>query len=273
MLPLSDYEEYMPNFQKYIEEWDLRPMVDNLRQADGKYYMMPGLQEVSVPTFSLVLRQDVLDDVGAPVPETWDDLRDGLEKIKAKYPDSYPLADGFEGQSMLNYAAHAFGATAGWGFGDGTFYDEDAEEFVYGATSDGYRAMVEYFHGLVEDGLLDPESFTATNDGASTVTEKVANGKVFVASGAAGTVQEFSTALDATAGKGNYEVVQIAPPAGLPGRSSSRATSGTASWSRRRPRTTRTSSPSCSSWTGSTTAPTRARCFVGESRRDVHHVR
>lgn len=217
VLPLSDYEDYMPNFQKYVEEWDLRPMIDNLRQADGKYYMMPGLQEVSVPVFTLLVRKDVFDEVGAPIPETWDELRTGLEKIKAKYPDSYPLADGFEGASMLNYASHAFGTRAGWGFGDGTFFDEESGEFVYAGTSDGYRDMVEYFHGLVEDGLLDPESFTAANDGSGTVTEKFAAGKVFAASGANGTVQEFSTALDETAGKGNHEVVQIPPPGGEAG--------------------------------------------------------
>jgi putative aldouronate transport system substrate-binding protein len=217
VLPLSDYEEYMPNFQKYVEEWDLRPMIDNLRQADGKYYMMPGLQEVSVPVFTLLVRKDVFDEVGAPIPETWDELRTGLEKIKAKYPDSYPLADGFEGASMLNYASHAFGTRAGWGFGDGTFFDEASGEFVYAGTSDGYRDMVTYFRGLVDDGLLDPESFTATNDGAGTVTEKFAAGEVFAASGANGTVQEFSTALDETAGKGNHEVVQIAPPGGPAG--------------------------------------------------------
>ncbi|KQR10968.1 extracellular solute-binding protein [Cellulomonas sp. Leaf334] len=217
VLPLSDYEEHMPNFRKYVEEWDLGDMVDNLRQADGKYYMTPGLQEVSVPTFTVLIRKDIFDEVGAPIPETWDELRDALVKIKAKYPESTPLADGFEGASMLNYAAHAFGTVAGWGFGNGTFYDEDSGEFIYAGTSDGYKDMVEYFHGLVEDGLLDTESFTAANDGEGTVTEKFAAGQVFAASGANGTVNDFSTALDATVGKGNYEVVQIAPPGGEAG--------------------------------------------------------
>jgi len=216
VVALSDYEDYMPNFQKYVKEWDLREMVDNLRQDDGKYYMMPGLQEVSVPTFTLLVRKDVIEEVGAEVPETWDELRTVLEKIKAKYPDSAPLADGFEGQSMLNYAAHSFGTVAGWGFGNGTFYNEDKGEFEYAATNDGYKQMVEYFHGLVEDGLLDTESFTAAVEGGSTVTEKLASEKVFVASGANGTVQEFNTALDA-AGVTDYEVLQIAPPGGPAG--------------------------------------------------------
>lgn len=216
VVPLSDYEDHMPHFQKYVEEWDLRDMIDNLRQADGKYYMMPGLQEVSVPTFTLVVRKDIIEEVGAEIPETWDELRTVLEKIKAKYPDSTPLADGFEGQSMLNYAAHAFGTVAGWGFGNGTFFNEEKGEFEYAATNDGYKEMVEYFHGLVEDDLLDTESFTAAVEGGSTVLEKFAAGQVFAASGANGTVQEFNTALEAAGAEG-YEVLQIAPPGGPAG--------------------------------------------------------
>lgn len=212
-LPLSDYSEYMPNFDKYLEEWDLGGMIENLRQSDGRYYMTPGLQEVSVPMFSLIIRKDVFDEVGAPVPETWDELQTGLELIKEKYPDSKPLADGFEGASMLNYAAHAFGTVGGWGFGTGMFYDEAAGEFEYAATTDEYKSMLEYFNGLAEDGLLDTESFTAPNDGTGTVIEKFAAESVFAASGAPGTVQEFATALDA-AGVTDYELVQIAPPGG-----------------------------------------------------------
>jgi len=216
VLPMSDYVEYMPNFQKYVEEWDLSEMMESLRQDDGKYYMLPGLQEVSVPVFTLILRKDIFDEVGAEIPETWDELREGLEKIKEKYPDSYPLADGFEGQSMINYAAHAFGTVAGWGLGRAVFWNKDKGEYEF-AGNDGYREMVEYFEGLHSAGLLDAESFTAANDGAGTVTEKFAAGEVFAASGSAGTVQEFATALDETVGEGNYELVQIAPPGGPAG--------------------------------------------------------
>ncbi|GAA4776114.1 extracellular solute-binding protein [Microbacterium gilvum] len=219
VLPISDYIEYMPNFRKYVEEWDLGEMIDRLKQSDGKYYMLPGLQEVSVPVFSMIIRKDVFDEVGAPAPETWEDLRTGLELIKEAYPDSTPLADGFEGQSMLNYAAHAFGTQAGWGFGDGTIWNEEAGELEYAGASEGYRDMVEFFHGLVEDGLLDTESFTAADagGGAADVAEKMAADRVFAASGSNGTVNEFATALDETAGAGQYELVQIAPPGGEAG--------------------------------------------------------
>jgi multiple sugar transport system substrate-binding protein/putative aldouronate transport system substrate-binding protein len=218
ILPISDYVEHMPNFQKYVEEWDLGAMIDNLRQADGKYYMLPGLQEVSVPVFTLIIRKDVFDEVGAGVPATWDEMREALVKIKELYPDSYPLADGFEGQSMLNYAAHAFGAQAGWGFGTGMINDGTGK-LEYTAVTEGYKQMVEFFRGLVEDGLLDTESFTAADPGGggANVTEKFAQERVFAASGAAGFAIEFSQALNETVGAGNYQMLQVPPPGGPAG--------------------------------------------------------
>jgi putative aldouronate transport system substrate-binding protein len=218
ILPISDYVEHMPHFQKYVEEWDLGDMIDNLKQADGKYYMLPGLQEVSVPVFTLIIRKDVFDAVGAGVPQTWDELREALVKIKAEYPDSTPLADGFESASLLNYASHAWGARAGWGFGNG-MVDDGSGALEYTAVTEGYKQMVEFFRGLVADGLLDTESLTAANDGSGggSVAEKFANEKVFAASGSNGTAIEFAQALNETLGEGNYEVLQIAPPGGPAG--------------------------------------------------------
>ncbi|MGP9537312.1 ABC transporter substrate-binding protein [Brachybacterium sp. AOP43-C2-M15] len=218
VVPLSDFADQMPNFQKYVEEWDLGEMIDNIKQADGKYYMMPGLQEVSVPVFSLVVRKDVFEEVAGGVPNTWDELHEALLQIKEEYPDSTPLADGFEAQSMLNYAAHGFGTKAGWGFGDGAI-DGDGEDLVYAATTDQYKQLVEYFRVLVEDGLLDRESLTASNDGsgAADVSEKFANETCFAASGSSGTAIEFAQALEETVGEGNFEVTLIPPPAGPAG--------------------------------------------------------
>ncbi len=67
---------------------------------------------------------------------------------------------------MLNYASHAFGTRAGWGFGGGVI-DGEGDELVYAASTDEYKQMVEFFHELVVDGLLDTESLTASNDAAA----------------------------------------------------------------------------------------------------------
>ncbi|WP_422116233.1 extracellular solute-binding protein [Brachybacterium sp. UNK5269] len=219
ILPMSDYIEHMPNFRKYVEEWDQGEMMDNIRQADGKYYMLPGLQEVWVPSFSLIIRKDVWDEVGIGIPATWEEVHEGLRLIKERYPDSLPLADGFEAQSLINYGGYSFGTRAGWGFGDGMIGGHDGEPLRYAATTDEYRSMIEYYRTLVAEGLLDPETLTAANDGsgAGGVVEKFAQETCFAASGSSGTAIEFAQGMDATVGRGNYSLQLIPPPAGPAG--------------------------------------------------------
>lgn len=217
VLPISDYIDHMPHYRQLVSEWNLEELVDTLRQDDGKLYMLPGLQEVSVPMFTLLVRKDKFDELGIEMPDTWEGFRDAFRKLKAAYPDTYPLQDGFEGNSLLNYAARAFGTQAGWGFGNGMQWDEDAGRYEYAAASEEYREMLQFFHELVEEGLLDPESFTTTTEAVERVEREIANGEAFAGSGASGTLLEWSVALDATEGEGNYELVQVPPPAGPAG--------------------------------------------------------
>jgi len=218
VVALSKYLDQMPHFQKYVKDWDLEGMVDNLRQEDGELYMLPGFQEVSVPMFTLLVRKDKFDELGIEMPDTWDEYREAFLKLKAAYPNSYPLQDGFQGNSLINFAARGFGTQAGWGFGDGMQWDADAEAFEYAATSDEYKEMVEYFNGLVTDGLLDPDSFTVQDQEAVERVERlISEGNAFAGSGASGTAIEWSQALDTTVGAGNYEIVQVPPPAGPAG--------------------------------------------------------
>ena len=60
ILPISDYIDLMPNFQDKVERWGLEAEIDTLRQADGKYYMLPGLYEQMRFDYSIALRFDVL---------------------------------------------------------------------------------------------------------------------------------------------------------------------------------------------------------------------
>jgi putative aldouronate transport system substrate-binding protein len=187
LLPISDYVQYMPNFQQRIEEWDLQPSIENLKQADGKYYMLPGLYESPQPQYSIAIRQDAWEKAGITEdPQTWDDLRDDLETLKDANPGVWPMSDRWSTNNntplggTLNIAAPNFGTVAGWGFGNGLVYDEDAKTFSYAASGDGYKELVSYFASLVKDGLLDPESVTQDDD---TAKAKFCSGQSLAISG------------------------------------------------------------------------------------------
>lgn len=217
ILPVSDYVEFMPNFQDKVEKWDLSADLDRLRQEDGKFYLLPGLRESVRPSYTYAVRKDVWEQLGLSLePETFEDFAADLEKVKAAYPDTFPLSDRWSAngplEATLNVAAPNFGTAAGWGFGEGTYWDEDAEEFVYTGAMDEYRDLLEYYHGLVADGLMDPESLTQEDDQA---IQKLASGQTFAQLTNDQEILKVRTAMTEVGNPG--EVVMIRVPAGPAG--------------------------------------------------------
>ena len=232
LLPISDFVQYMPNFQQRIEDWELQPYIDNLKQADGKYYMLPGLYESPQPQYSIAIRQDVWEKAGITEdPQTWDDLRDDLETIKDANPGVWPMSDRWSTTNnsplgaTLNLAAPNFGTVAGWGFGNGLVFDEDSETFSYAASGDGYKELVSYFASLVEDGLLDPESVTQDDD---TAKQKFGSGQSLAISGNTQEITSYAKTFT-DAGNTDAQVHLIRVPEGPAGdnvASGSRVASG-----------------------------------------------
>ncbi|MDX3577353.1 extracellular solute-binding protein [Streptomyces sp. FL07-04A] len=171
ILPVSEYTHLMPNFRDKVRKWKLEPELDSIRQSDGKYYLLPGLHEKVKSGYSLSLRTDVLGKLGLSLPTTWDEVYDVLKAIRAEYPDRYPFSDRwstntpFPAAALCSYLGQSFGVRAGWTY-DNISYDGTKDAFVFTGATDGYRQMVEYLRKLVAENLMDPESFTQTDDDA-----------------------------------------------------------------------------------------------------------
>ncbi|MDG4781873.1 extracellular solute-binding protein [Micromonospora sp. WMMD961] len=188
ILPVSDYLDLMPNLKEKITKWNLKPEIDNLRQADGKFYLLPGLHEKPTQDYTVLVRTDIMQELNLPTPKTWDDLYTVLKAMKAKYPNVYPYSDLFSKPNptgaLLGILGSSHGTYAGWDFQHAT-WDPTAKKFTYTGSSEQYKQVVTYLHKLVAEGLLDPESFTQTDDQAR---QKLANGKSFVVTGNAQTL-------------------------------------------------------------------------------------
>jgi putative aldouronate transport system substrate-binding protein len=179
ILPVSDYLDLMPHFKDKVERWKLQPELNTLRQEDGKFYLLPGMHEKVVPEYSLAFRTDELKRLNLSTPKTWDEVYTVLKAIKAANPDSYPLSDRFEAKSILNYTGQTFGTQAGWGYVKNTIWNPSAQKYEFTGTTPEYKQLIEYFHKLVAEGLMDPESFTQKDDAA---IQKFAAGKSFAIS-------------------------------------------------------------------------------------------
>lgn len=184
ILPVSDYIDLMPNFKEKIARWKLEPDLGTIRQADGRFYLLPGLHEDYWVDYSLAVRTDVLDKLGLEIPQTLDDVHTMLKAMKEELPDSYPFSDRWSnptpGGALLNQILGlAYGAHGGWGYLNGITWDPAAQKFAYTGAMESYKQMLQYLHTLVEEKLLDPESFTQQDDQA---TQKLVSGKSFVIS-------------------------------------------------------------------------------------------
>jgi len=214
ILPISDYIDQMPNFSREVKEWGLQDLINSLKQADGKFYVLPGLHEINVSDYALAIRQDIFDKNNIPIPKSWDDLESALKKLKEIYPNIIPFSDRWQGNALLNVAAPTFGVAGGWGAGNGMYYYKDKDQFGFYPITDDYKNMLTYFNKLVKEGLLDPASFTQTDDQA---VQKFVTGKSFVIMTNTQEIERMKTQMDQTLGKGNYKVTRILPLAGPKG--------------------------------------------------------
>ncbi|CAM3903876.1 ABC transporter substrate-binding protein [Lederbergia lenta] len=214
ILPISDYVDLMPNFKDKVEKWEIEPFLEGLRKDDGKYYLLPGMHENVWPDYTLAIRTDIVEELGMEMPTTWEELEKVLVAMKEAYPESIPFSDRWEFNSTLNVAAAGFGTVAGWGLGSALKYEEEQDEFVFAPATDEYKSMLTYLHGLVEKGLLDPESVTQDDDQA---TKKFINGDSFVIGTNSQTVVDYRKDMNETLGEGNFSIQKIVVPGGPAG--------------------------------------------------------
>jgi putative aldouronate transport system substrate-binding protein len=188
ILPVSEYIDLMPNLKDKIAKWNLKPEMDSLRQQDNNYYLLPGLHEKPWQDYSIAVRTDVLKQLNLQPPRTWDDVYTMLKAMKAANPSIYPFSDRFSkptpGGNLLNIVTASWGSFGGWNYQHAKFNDS-TKKFEYTGATDAYKQALEYLHKLVDEGLLDPESFTQSDDQAR---QKLANGKSFVISSNAQTL-------------------------------------------------------------------------------------
>ena len=213
LLPISEYEDQMPNFQKFIEENGYREELDATRFADGNYYTLPTKsRQTKIQDQQWLIRTDVFEKNNIPVPKTMEEVYEAGVKLKEIYPDSTPITNRFNAGNIMTGFASAFGTIAGWTIGDGMYYDHDAKAWEYAPTSSKWEEMLTYVNKCVKDGVLDKE-FTTLD---STVYEqRIVQGQTFMMYDWTGNIDRYNKqGVDIDP---DYNVSPIYPPEGSAG--------------------------------------------------------
>ena len=177
IVPLNELlDKASPNLKKHYAD---NPEVAKMMRTDeGNYYMYPFFRgdEILMTYAGPMLRKDLLDKAGLPLPETieeWDTALRAFKDQGLSIPLSLSL-DNWSIQSSGNFLG-AFGLMY-------EFY-HDGNTVKYGSYDPKFKDYVTLLSKWYADGLLDKDF---TNREAKRITSEVVNGNVGAAFAAAG---------------------------------------------------------------------------------------
>ena len=165
IMPLNEYinEKYTPNLAKLMEEDE--KIARGIQLDDKTFYGFPAIvRDPFLLTFTGgIVRQDWLDKLNLPMPETVDEWETALKRFKEELGATAPFT-----VLGTNYFADAFGTPRGY------YYDVNKKEITFGSLEPGYKKYVALMHKWYDMGLLDGEF--ATQD-RTIADAKITNGE------------------------------------------------------------------------------------------------
>ena len=186
VVAVSDYVQYMPNFLAFVKNYKMEPDLATITQSDGKFYRLPGMHQAALQDYTIMVRDDIFTAAGYDVREleknwTWESLHDVLVGVK-KYMVSkgmckesdYIWSDLWCGESgkgqggnLLKLMGASYNVLSGWaieGSNGGIKFDSKKKQFYSSSVSDDFKKFITVANSFVKDGLLDPETFTQSDD-------------------------------------------------------------------------------------------------------------
>jgi putative aldouronate transport system substrate-binding protein len=157
-------DQYLGQFGGNIKQ-AIEPESWKLTTYEGAVYGIPQKSERVAIADGTVIRKDLLDAMGAAMPETLDDFYACLKQLKQKYPDMIPLS-AHPGLVFINTLTSAFGVYTEWADVNG--------KLTHRIHLPQTRQYFEFMAKLYREGLLD---FDYPIIKAVNMTEKFTAGK------------------------------------------------------------------------------------------------
>ena len=166
LVPLEDLiDEYAPNLK---ERFDEKPdWKESVTAPDGHIYAITQWTECyhcSYPS-KLWMNTTWLDNLGLSQPTTTEELRTVLRAFKNDDPNGNGQADevalsASASEPVINYFMNSFAYAPYGSPSSPPPMVMDGDKVTISATSDGWRAGLEYIASLADEGLIDTASFT-----------------------------------------------------------------------------------------------------------------
>lgn len=205
IIKLNDIlEENAPNFLQTLQA---NPTYDKQSKTDtGTYYGFPALNPGKYRTFGgLIIRQDWLDDLGLPAPNTLEEWETTLRAFKEQKGAQYPFTASNNIFKMDNIAGHFNNF---YDVGLGVYVDDGKVKLAQ--LEPGYKEFITLMNKWYKEGLLDNQ-FDTNNSAA--VDAKMTNGTSGVTYGfIGGTIGRYMSAMKEKDSNYNLSAVQYPLP-------------------------------------------------------------
>jgi len=175
---LSQYlESDIPNLNDKIKN-----SPDDKYQAfnpENKLYIAPQYLFDPIPIFDFSYVSNRFEEVGVVKVDTWDEVYDGLKKLKEKYPGTYPLGFRYFGSMSKPLELFLLSFTEGKAgpYGSLVGFDYDKKEFILSMEAFGYKEAIDFFAKLYKEQLISPEYMTMDQ---TMLANKIAKDKIFM---------------------------------------------------------------------------------------------
>ena len=235
IVAVSDYVHYMPNFYNFYNDYDMEADINTILQEDGKFYRLPGMKETALQDYTLLIRDDIFKAAGYDVTTleddwTWDEFADILIDVKAYMveqgmcsEDDYIWSDRWCGATsgygtggcLLNIMSRSYGIYTTWSTtptnGADLYFNTETDQFELSSTTQAYRDYMTVVKKLVDNKILDPETWT--QEDAQADADFFTGKTVLTLTNRATTVSQ-EDGLAAQLGDGNFSVYRIVIPMG-----------------------------------------------------------
>ncbi len=169
---VNDHIDNMPNFKAlFFDNKDNNWMKFAYSDEKGNIYILPIYGLNRDVNFGFMYRADTFKELNIEPWKNTEEFYQAMKKIKEAYPKSFPFAS----KSGVRF----FNRMAGnWGMEETEFYFDEADSnWKYVATDAKYKEMLDFWKKSYNEGLLDPEFLTDTQDSWSA---KMTTDKAFI---------------------------------------------------------------------------------------------
>ncbi len=171
---ITEYLEELPNFKAlFVDDRENNWVMYSWASDSGSVYKWPIYGLSRDVNHGLMYRADIFEKLGIKPWTNTEEFYDALVKLKEAYPDSYPFSSKNGANIFRNLGRY-------WNVSDSRFpffYDETDGQWKFAGTSPVYKDMLDLMKKMYQNGLLDLEFLTDTQDSWSA---KITNDKSFV---------------------------------------------------------------------------------------------